>query len=290
MQVLRGPQGTLFGKNTTGGAIIYTTNKPVEEFEGNVQVRVGDYDRLDGKATVNIPLIDDTLMSRFSLYSTNRDGYVEAHSNGYDFMLDGDEFNDESRWGGQAQLRWVAADNLLLDFNYMYNKTDQAARGQNCEVVEGIEGAGWQADVQDDSIIIPSTGQSIAEWCAENEAMGEDDIMANLNPSDYEAEVHTASITAEWDLNDNYSLKSITAYRYTEGNQTDELDAIGIPLLDRTGYNWAGTEPRQTDGWSQELQLSGTAFNDKLDFVVGAFAFTEESNQGTPRLPLRPLL
>jgi iron complex outermembrane receptor protein len=287
VQVLRGPQGTLFGKNTTGGAILYTTNKPNEEFEGNVLVRAGNYDRLDGQATINIPLVDDVLMSRFSLYSTNRDGYVEAKSRGYDFALDDVEYNDEERYGGQAQLRWVASDDLLLDFNYMYNKTDQSARGQNCEVVTGIDGAGWQAALQDPNIIIPSTGQSIADWCRENERMGIDDIMANTNPA-YEAEVHTAAVTAEWDINDVMSFKSITAYKFTEGNQTDELDAIGIGLLDRTGYDWADTEPRQTDGWSQEFQLSGTAFEDKLDYVVGTFFFTEETNQGTRSSPTGP--
>lgn len=287
VQVLRGPQGTLFGKNTTGGAILYTTNKPNEEFEGSFLGRVGNYDRLDGTATLNIPLVDDVLMSRFSIYSTNRDGYVEAKSRGYDFMLDDVELNDEERYGGQAQLRWVAADDLLIDFNYMYNKTEQSARGQNCQIVEGIEGAGWQAALQDPNIIIPSTGQSIKEWCRENERMGEDDIMANLNPA-YDAEVHTVALTAEWEMTDNLNFKSITAYRNTEGNQTDELDAIGIPLLDRTGYDWSGTEPRQTDSWSQEFQIAGTAFEDKLDFVVGTFFFTEETDQGTRSSPSGP--
>ena len=288
VQVLRGPQGTLFGKNTTGGAILYSTNKPMEEFEGNVQMRVGNYDRLDGKATVNIPLVGDTIMSRFSLYSTNRDGYVDLHANGNEGMVDNEELNDEERYGGQAQFRWVATDTLLMDLNYMYSKTDQAARGQNCEVVEGIDGAGWQAALQDASIIVPSTGKSIKEWCKENEDMGKDDIMGNLDPSDYEAEVHTLALTADWEVNDILNFKSITAWRNTEGNQTDELDAIGIPLLDRTGYNWSGTEARETDGFSQEFQLSGTAFDDRLDFVVGAFGFTEETDKGTRSSPSGP--
>ena len=163
-----GPQGTLFGKNTTGGAILYATNKPMEEYGGHASVRVGNYDKLDSQATVNIPIIGETLMSRFSLYQTKNDGYVQSEipddlpeqAEGNPPFLE-DEFNDTDRWGGQAQFRWVALDELILDLNYNYTKTDQAARGQNCEVVEGIEGAGWQSDLQDATVVGPSTGQFI---------------------------------------------------------------------------------------------------------------------------------
>ncbi|MCB1689355.1 MAG: TonB-dependent receptor plug domain-containing protein [Halioglobus sp.] len=152
VQVLRGPQGTLFGKNTTGGAILYTTNKPNEEYGGHAEVRVGNYNQIDSKATLNVPLMGDTLMSRFSLYQTKSDGYVHSEiPDGLPEQAVGnapfveDEYNDTNRWGGQAQLRWVANEDLLFDLNYNYGKTDQAARGQNCEVVTGIDGIGWQA-------------------------------------------------------------------------------------------------------------------------------------------------
>ncbi len=78
VQVLRGPQGTLFGKNTTGGAILYTTNRPDEEYGGHAQVRVGNYNQLDSQVTVNVPLVADKLLSRFSLYETKQDGYVHS--------------------------------------------------------------------------------------------------------------------------------------------------------------------------------------------------------------------
>ena len=65
VQVVRGPQGTLFGKNSTGGAIIYTTNRPVDEWEGDLEVRVGNYGREDLRGTLNVPLIEGTLNSRF---------------------------------------------------------------------------------------------------------------------------------------------------------------------------------------------------------------------------------
>ena len=288
VQVLRGPQGTLFGKNTTGGAILYTTNKPVEEFEGHVEVRVGEDDRLDGKFTVNVPLVGDTLLSRFSVYSTNRDGYVKSRSNGNPNINDGEQYNDVERYGGQAQLRWNATDDLTLDLNYFYAKTDQAARGQNCIVVDDIPGSGWQADLQNTFIVEPSTGQTIQEWCADNQALGEDTIQADLLPNKYESETNTLAFTADWAINDDMEFKSITSWRSTEGGEINELDAIGIPLLHRQNYGNPQAELRETDAYSQEFQLYGTAFDERLEYVVGVFGFTEETDAGTAISPTGP--
>ena len=288
VQVLRGPQGTLFGKNTTGGAILYTTNKPNEEFGGHADLRLGNYNKVDGKLTLNVPLSGDMLMSRFSLYRTTRDGYTESVSNGNPGMLDGEEYGEIDRKGGQAQLRWVASDDLLVDLNYTYAKTDQTARGQDCILVEGIEGSGWQAELQNTFIVEPSTGKTIQEWCSENEALGIDKIQTDLVPNKYEAETNTLSLTAEWEMNDAMSMKSITAWRGTEGGQTDELDAIGIPLLHRSNFDYSEAEPRETDAFSQEFQFSGTAFDDKLDYVFGVFGFYEESDAGAAASPTGP--
>ncbi|MCB1704719.1 MAG: TonB-dependent receptor [Halioglobus sp.] len=295
VQVLRGPQGTLFGKNTTGGAILYSTNKPNEEYGGHAEVRVGNYNKIDSKVTVNVPLMGDTLMSRFSLYQTKNDGYVQsvipdnlpAQAEGNTPFLE-DEYSDTNRWGGQAQLRWVASDDLLFDLNYNYGKTDQKSRGQNCELVTGIDGTGWQANLQNGAIIVPSTGQTIADWCQANEDLGKDKIMANVAPNKYQAEVNTLSLTADWEINDVLNFKSISAWRNTEGGEVNELDAMGISLLGRTNYQGDGADPRNTDAYSQEFQLSGSAFDEKLDYVVGVYGFHEKTDKGAAASPGGP--
>jgi len=295
VQVLRGPQGTLFGKNTTGGAILYATNRPDEEYGGHAEVRAGNYDQLDSKLTVNVPIIGDKLMSRFSLYETKSDGYVHSEipdnlppqaAGNTPFVED--EYNDTDRWGGQAQLRWVAADDLLFDLNYNYGKTDQKARGQNCELVNGVPGTGWQADLQDGFIVIPSTGLSIAEWCEMNQNLGKDKIMTNLSPNLYRAEVNTLALTADWEINDKLNFKSITAGRNTEGGEVNELDASGIALLGRTNYAGNGAAERNTDAYSQEFQFAGNAFDEKLDYVFGVYGFYEETDKGAATSPTGP--
>ncbi|CAA0123714.1 Pesticin receptor [Halioglobus japonicus] len=295
VQVLRGPQGTLFGKNTTGGAILYTTNKPNEEYGGHAEVRVGNYNKLDSKVTVNVPLMGDTLMSRFSLYKTKNDGYVQSEipdnlpvqAVGNPAFVE-DEYNDIDRWGGQAQLRWVATDDLILDLNYNYGKTDQKASGQDCQIVTNIPGAGWQADLQDASIVVPSTGQTVADWCQANNDLGKDKIMANVTPNRYRAEVNTLSLTADWDINDSLNFKSISAWRNTQGGEANELDAMGIPFLGRSNYMGQGADERNTDAYSQEFQLAGSAFDEKLDYVVGVFGFHEHTDKGAATSPTGP--
>ena len=96
IQVLRGPQGTLFGKNNTGGALLVTTQLPdMEELSGEVSSRVGNFGRGDLKVSGNIPLVEDKLAARFSLNTTNSDGYLKNTNNGEKY---GDE---DPTWGNR---------------------------------------------------------------------------------------------------------------------------------------------------------------------------------------------
>lgn len=282
VQVLRGPQGTLFGKNTTGGAVLYSTNKPTEELSGHAELMAGNYDQFTAKLTGNLPLIGDTLLSRFSIYSNSRDGYVTNRANGNPDITDGQEFNDIDRKGAQAQLRYNASDNLVFDLNYMYSETDQSARGMDCEVVDSVPGSGWQADLQNPFIIVPSTGQTIQEWCAENNSLGIDNVQADLDRPGYRAKTNTLGLTVDWEFED-HSFKSITAWRKTESGFSQEIDAIGIPVLVRTNYDEPFADDYITDAYSQEFQFSGSAFDDSLEYVVGLYGFWEDSDSG-PRV------
>ncbi|MGI9317350.1 MAG: TonB-dependent receptor, partial [bacterium] len=273
VQVLRGPQGTLFGKNTTGGAVLYTMNKPSDQFEGTAQVNVGNYNRRDGKVVVNVPIVQDKFYTRLALSSVNRDGFVEN-------LLDGKDYTDEHRNSGMLQLRWLASDRVLVDFNFSGSRTDQRSRGQKCLTATGIPGAGWQSTLQDASIVIPSTGQSIQEHCQDSEALGIDEMLSDLTNNNYKVDVWTAAATVDWEVTDVLSLKSITAYRNTDAGQASDLDAIGIPLLNRSNFDAPIDENRKTEQFSQEFQFTGRAFNDTVDYVVGVFGFLERSTAG----------
>jgi len=276
VQVVRGPQGTLFGKNATGGAIIYATNKPTEVFEGHAQIDAGNYDRQDGQLTVNVPLVAETLYSRASLYSTQRDGYVED-------VVSGDDFGNVDRWGGQAQLRWLASERLLVDLNGMYGKVDQTTAGWQCQPALGVPGSGWLSGLQDNTIVIPSTGKSFLEHCQDSNILDKDEIYTPFSdelPPKYEARTKSVAATADWEINDILSLKSIIAWRNIEAGEANDIFGLGIPFQTRTNFGRSITENRNTDWYSQELQLNGSAFEEKIDYVVGLFASQEKTDGG----------
>ncbi len=268
VQVLRGPQGTLFGKNTTGGALVFTTNRPTESVEGMIETRVGNYDRLDVAGVLNVP-ITDTFWSRFSLSTVSRDGFVDNK------FLD-DDFMDEDRINAIAQFRWLATDNLTLDLNLNYTDTEQTTRPQKCVLVPDVQG--WQAALFDITGVIPSTGRTLNDFCQDNiDAGNANEVISDLDGT-YEAETEMASLTAEWEVTDNLTIKSITAYRNTLAGQDDDLDHTALQWLHRTQFTHPAGNKRDTDQFSQEFQLTGTASDDRLTYVAGVFYFSEETD------------
>ena len=124
VDVLRGPQGTLFGRNTTGGAVSVTSLRPTEEFEHHVRATAGDYGRIDVGASSSGPITDD-LGYRVYGYRNERDGYIENQS--------GDDIWDQNIWGAGAQLSWDVSDTVNIWLSYATdirdNKTGSANQG-----------------------------------------------------------------------------------------------------------------------------------------------------------------
>ncbi|MEM1114541.1 MAG: TonB-dependent receptor plug domain-containing protein [Pseudomonadota bacterium] len=224
VQVLRGPQGTLFGKNTTGGAVVFTTNAPVGEFEGSAGLRVGNYDRLDGEFVLNVP-ITENLWTRLSGVAISRDGYIEN-------LFDGKDYMDEDRQSLIWRTRWSPTDDLVVDLNVNWAETEQLARPQKCVTVPEFQG--WQAELFDVLAIQPSTGRTYDDFCADAENAGDERTVISDLGGEYFAENQGVSVNLEWDISDNLTFKSITGWRGTEAGQDDELDHTGIPFLHRT--------------------------------------------------------
>lgn len=271
VQVLRGPQGTLFGKNTTGGALVFTSNRPAQEFDASVGVRLGNYDRVDANFMLNVPLTDN-LWTRFSGSTVNRDGYIKN-------VYDGDKYMDEDRQNIIWQTRYVPLEALTLDLNLNWAETQQGMRPQKCVPVPGYKG--WQAELFNTLAIVPSTGRTLDDFCQDAADVGDANTVISDLGGEYSAKNKGAGLTANWDINDTISVKSISAWRYTDAYQDDELDHIGIPFLHRTQSVHPAGKPRKTDQYSQEFQVTGNAFGDRLNYVAGLYWFSEETTGET---------
>ncbi len=268
IEVLRGPQGTLFGRNTIGGAIRIVTTKPSNEYEGDIEFTLGEYDRIDIKGHANIPL-SDTFFVRVSGLSQDRDGFVDRP------FLTEDSGNKDTV-NLIAQARWLASDNLTADLAIGIDRDDSAGAPMVAIFQDPEHPAGTQAQRFRDFIapfVDPAVLQGMLQG-AVSAAINDPDGRCCVSFSDTVIPSRTrgqnATLTLNWDVNENMSLKSITAYRDLDSQFGRDADNLPfnqqVELFLSVDY----------DVWSQELQLSGTSLQDRLDWTVGAYYFKEE--------------
>lgn len=276
IQVLRGPQGTLFGKNTTGGAILYTSIKPSAEFGGTAKGTYGNLDRKDASLAIDIPLIEDTLLSRLSLATVNRDGYIENN-------LDGTQYTDEDRNIIVGQLRWLPTDSLIVDLNLNHTKVDQKPIGQKCLWLgDELAAAGFPNPGTLEGIYNALSPVSVEEYCNRSgEDLPIDEFQSEQNSRSkvfyqgvYKVETSMAAATLSWEVNDHLQFKSITAYRNTEQTADEDLDGMAAVIIGRLS-----PENNDTDQYTQqEFQFIGDALDDRLRYTLGLYGFYEETN------------
>lgn len=256
VEVLAGPQSTLYGKNTSGGAINIFTKTPVDTFEGSVRLGYGEHDTRQVAAMINIP-VNDTLSTRLVTNMRGRDGFGTNFYNGDDTGE-----LDSQNWRGTAL--WTPSDALEITFRADYTNsksTGNAYKGMSYVNPVGL--AALSASFE--------TGLTPAQAAAylESFAKGNKDD-GNMNqPVAEQFRSWGLSTTIDWQLSENTSLKSITAWRKFTKDGTADLDGTPVAILD---YPKIYTTDKQI---SQEFQLLGTAFDDRLDWVTGIY-YSEE--------------
>lgn len=275
IEILRGPQGTLFGRNTIGGAVALHTRRPAEEFGGSVEVEIGDDDMRNFSADFDVPL-SDTLLSKISLASRKRDGYVKR-------VFDGKELGDDDVLAGRLALQWMPNDSLDLFFTADYTKErEQGAPSSSL----GVNDQGTFAMLTNAFIIADCPLMAPGPPGPARDTMNNPNCLnfsRNKGPYESEgtAEVSSeldywgVSLTASWDVSENLTIKSITAYR--------DMDAYSARDADNTEYQVFHTQdPFEHDQLSQELQFSGLALDGSLKWLVGLYYFEEEADNPNP--------
>lgn len=261
VEILRGPQGTLFGKNTVGGAISVSTKKPTAEPEFDAGITVGDEGRLDGMLSFNYPITDDSLFFRGSLATRNRDGY------GYR-LLTGETMGSVNSDTFRGSLLWQASDNL--EFTLAADVTSADEDLPATKLLKADPNIGGMNNLSGLYNLFSTVGW--VDGPAYNDSWITDgDFESNgTAPVGSKTDVMGVSLTSQWDLSE-LSLKSITAYRETETSFGRDTDHSPITILHTANE-------MDLEQFSQEFNISGQAFASRLDWLVGAYYFSEQGN------------
>ena len=248
IEVLRGPQGTLYGKNTTAGAINITTRKPSFEPEARVEFSGGNLEFFQGKASVSGPLVDDKLAIRLSASVTTRKGTI--------YNVTTDKYvNSQDNKGFRGQLLWKATDNL--DFT-LYG--DYAHQNPNCCA---------QIFARVGTTQRPLYRQYEALAAAFGYAPPSRNAFDRLTDQDTELRARQSlggvSLLGNLDLG-GATLTSVTAWRFWDWNPSNDRDFLGLPITT------VSANPSQQRQFTQEIRL-GSNGKRTFDYVVGAFYF-----------------
>lgn len=255
IEVLRGPQGTLFGKNTIGGAIRYVTKQPEGERGGYIEANVGQRRRIDIRGAVNVPFTD-TLTAKISAGSFNVDGYVKN-------LVDGRRLGDEHTDVVRGQLKWEPTSRLTITGSADF--TSSRNGGPPISVV-----------------FINSQSPLAKTWNQLHPDTPLDDRYStdlyenNRNPYSYNLKGYGLNLTAAYEVSDDLTLKSITGYRRNEVFYGRDDDGSPLRIYEIT---FSQTLP----SFSQELQFIGSAFDKKVEYVGGLYYFWEGPSERQDR-------
>ncbi|CAN5254811.1 TonB-dependent receptor [soil metagenome] len=250
-EVLRGPQGTLFGRNTIGGALNITTNKPTYVLDGSLKLGYGNYNAVTATGIVNLPIVADKLAARLVYSHVEHDGYGYNPSLGSDVADQNDDFI-------RASVRADLSPDLRVDVSF-----DHYA-GSNHQPLWVL--SAYQAGL---------TAAQYAPYVAGPKSRVS---YAGYNPTN-KSEVFdwTGTITADLGF---ATLKTISGYRNIDFEGAADLDGTPLPTADVRAFELDG------DQVSQEIQLYGTALADRLNWTAGAYYFREKlRNSPITRVP-----
>ncbi len=287
VQALKGPQGTLFGRNATGGAVLYTSAKPSIESEAMLKARVGNFNLRELEGMVNIPLVGDTVLLRIAANALERDGYI-------DNLYNGDELGELDRQSGRVSLSFAPNDRYQNTTVAQYSRIGGTNTGASytysvysCgDTNNGVPlncGAGLLFGPSLDSISYAGAwndylaahpkayAPGLIAYVDEQRRMGPYKTR-HAGDANHDGRDWLISNTTTFEISDTLSLKNILGASHSSTDS--EQPQSGAPFVTILTANAAAGQSGNelvVDSFSEEFQLQGTAFNERLDYIVGVY-------------------
>ncbi len=274
IEVLRGPQGTLFGKNTSAGVINVITARPSFDFGGNVEVTGGNYGFVRAGGSITGPIIDDVLAGRLFAVTGNREGYLDIVTGGGPRTQKDD--NDQKFYTFRGQLLWVPTDDI--DVRLI---GDLSRRDENCcaavQLFTGPTSAFIDALSPDTGVAnpVPRTALGAPPTIGLNRLRPAQPFeRVAFSNRDTSQDIDESGISAEVNWTTDFAnLTTVTAFRSWESVNAQDSDFSTADIIWRPGN---GDNSFRFDQFSHEMRLQGTAFEDRLDWLVGSFYANED--------------
>jgi iron complex outermembrane recepter protein len=255
VEVLRGPQGSLYGKNTTAGAINITTNQPTFDFEGRAELSIGNLNYRQAKAAISGPL-SETVAARLAVAATSRRGTIYN-------VTSQRWINEQDNLGIRGQLLFRPNDDLSITLSGDYSRQDPECCGTTFVRVGRTQrplNRQYDALAAAQGYVVPSR----------NPYDRLTDLDSNLNAGN---KIGGVSARIKWDIGPG-TLTSVTAWRFWDWKPENDRDFTGLSIVSRS------QNPSQQDQYSQEFRYNYES--QKIDFVVGLFGFKQRiDTQGT---------
>jgi len=262
IEVLRGPQGTLYGRNTTGGAVNMVTSKPRGTFGFQQTVSVGNYDMWKSVTKIDTDKVGD-VAGKFTYLTGERGGWVENTGKG-------DDFSSEEKDAGRVAVRWDAAEKVTVDYAYDFSNIDGV---QNYYQIVQFNAPMFDQILQSQGVSDPATrGYVISRYqnAGSPNRLSKGSWEEPADPSKTEIDGHSVTVAVDTDIG---TFKSITAYRELDEHiDQDYSGGSGIPTFH------ANSEVHH-EQWSQEFQLVGDLFDNTLHYASGVYYYSEKGDE-----------
>jgi iron complex outermembrane receptor protein len=305
IQVLKGPQGTLFGRNTTGGAVLYTSAKPKDEFEGYVSAGIGNYDDRRLEAVLNLPLASDVAILRIAGNAQWRDGWQKNVTTGQELgrvdrqsvratlALRPSEGFESTIVGGYS---WLSGSNVGLTTYAVY----PCGSTNNGIPLGSVAACRFGPANPDYGRYLAANPEATANGLVDQVA-----IQKALGTRKVNGTARTARSGRDWfimntstlDLSPDVAVKNIISYSRSKVYNLWDVFGTGPYIVGRL-FSTPDGEPgsftgfhQSTKSFSEELQFSGTALGGDLKYIVGGFYAEQDDYSRAPSLnfDLRPI-